>query len=149
MRPMSTVRAWRSPRPSASCPAARRSLTLFSIVAISSPPAACLPGPGGGLQLAHVLGPVASEELEALASGQHLARRALQARLVEIGRAARRAEEPRVRLAELGQQLVEALVLVQPPARLVHGVGVRGHRPWGTVERGRLDAPRSEERRVG
>jgi len=46
---------------------------------------------------------VTGQELEALTPGQHLARRALQAWLVEIGRAARRAEEPRMRLAELGQ----------------------------------------------
>src|SRR5262245_29955550 len=39
-RPMSTVRAWRSAIPSESWPAARRSLTLFTIVgiAVSSPP---------------------------------------------------------------------------------------------------------------
>src|SRR5436190_1034255 len=60
----------------------------------------------------------------------------------EVGRTASGSHEPRVRLAQLRQELVEALVLVEPAAHLVHRVGVGRHRPRRPAEPRRLDAPR-------
>src|SRR6266571_1231571 len=51
------------------------------------------------------------------------------------------AEEPKVQ-PHLGQQLVEALVLMEAAADLVHGVGIGWHRPRRSAECDRLNAPR-------
>jgi len=47
-----------------------------------------------------------------------------------------------VGLAQLGEQLVEALVPVQPAPDLVDRVGVGGEGPWRAPERDGLNAPR-------
>src|SRR5262249_59073064 len=88
IRPVSTVRACRSPMPTASWPAFNRSRTLLAIESISS--LGALACGGRGLQLVDVLCPVPGEQLEALAAAHDLAVRPLEARLVEGGRAAGR-----------------------------------------------------------
>ena len=104
--------------------------------------AAGLPGPGGGSSSRTCSAQWRASTSSRCRPGRHLARRALEAGLSRSGERRAACEEPRMRQPELGQQLVEALVLVQPPAHLVHRVGVRRHRPRRPAEPGRLDAPR-------
>ena len=70
-----------------------------------------------------MLGPVTGQQFQALTARHPLAVGALEARAVEVGRVARGAHETGVSLTELGQELVEALVVVQTAADLVDGVG--------------------------
>src|SRR2546426_11738663 len=93
------------------------------------------------LKLADVLGPVARQHFQPLSPCYRVAVRATEARLVEVSRVARRLHEPRVRLPELREELVEALVRVEPPAHLVDRVGVRRQGPGRTAERRGLNTP--------
>src|SRR5213594_761042 len=76
-------------------------------------------GLGRRLKLPHVLGPVTGEHLQPLPAGHALSVGATKAGLVDVGRVPNRVSEPSVGLPHLGQQLVEALMLVQPTAHLV------------------------------
>src|SRR6267378_4192860 len=71
------------------------------------------PGSGRRLKLANVLGPVARQHLQPLPPRHGLAVRAAKAWLVEVSRVARRLHEPHVRLPDLAEELIEALVRVE------------------------------------
>src|SRR5436309_11586791 len=60
-----------------------------------------------------------------LPAGHALSVGATKAGLVEVRRVPHRVSQPSVRLPDLDQQLVEAFMLVEPPAHLVDPVGHR------------------------
>jgi len=90
-----------------------------------------LAGFGRVLQLADVFTPVTGQQLQTLTSRHGFPRRPLKAGSVEVGRVAHGAHQPSMGLPDLGQELIEALVLVQAAADLVHGIGVPGDGPQG------------------
>src|SRR5207245_7717380 len=82
-------------------------------------------GPAGRFpQLPHVAVPVAGQELQPLPPRHQLARRPSEAGPIKVGGAAGGADQPCVGLPQLDQQFVDALVLVEVAAYLVHEVGI-------------------------